>query len=252
MKKLSDFKKRERCVLSASDKEVIATINPTPESCLKETELYDKEYLYPFFSIEGDVINEKYKGLKFHAISCPVFLDYVDYRLLEDNRYQFLGTNEFKAADFPDFSSFLKKLLENYRDNEHFDIDKTPENLSVSKEEHGRFIDHRDFIELETNGVSWCQGTYTFNGKALENHIIDNDPNYDPDEDEDKMSEIFVDLESDYDITDYSLDQFKDENGETLKFIFSTFGSYGFDIFGNYSLYFSPKTRLVRLFFHCT
>lgn len=250
MKKLSDFKKRERCIFSISDKEIVATINPAPEDCLKENELYDNEYLYPFFSVDGEVIKERYKGLKFHAISCPVFLDYVDYRLTEDNLYQFLGTNKLKVSDYQDFSLALEKLLDGYQDNEHFDWGKTPENLSVSKEEHGRFVNHTDFIELEVNGASWCQAIYTYYEEELENHIIDNDPNYDPDEDD--LSEILVEVEDDYDITNYELEVFKDENGDTLEFVFRASDMCGFDIFGDYSVFFSPKTRLVRIFFQCT
>ena len=142
----------------------------------------------------------------------------------------------------------------------------TDEERLTAKEEHDKFIDHRDFIELEVNGASWCQSTYTFYGeelesriKKLENHFLANNPGFDPDADDvfdtDEMShlmDMFLDLEDFYDFTDYTMDEFKDENGETLEFVFSASGSYGFDVFGKYSLFFSPETRLVRIFFQCT
>lgn len=55
-------------------------------------------------------------------------------------------------------------------------------------------------------------------------------------------------LERDY-VTDYNVQELKDENGDTMEFIANLYEGV---LFGSYYLYFSPKTRLVRQFFQCT
>ena len=108
MKKLADFAKIKEAYLYPSDKNVVGLIHPAPKDCLVNTKLCDLGYLYPFFSVEGKAINKKYKGLKFHFLANPTHLNYMDYRLLEDNRYEIVGTNKHKVSDLKILILFWK------------------------------------------------------------------------------------------------------------------------------------------------
>jgi hypothetical protein len=281
-KKKVELKKGKTILLETSTANIVGTVNPLPENCLENTKLYDLKYLNPIFSIEGNVVNNKYKELKFHFLTCPVNLDYVDYRLLEDNRYAVLGTNIHRVSDYDTYDDFLNAL--SYDNNEHFDGE--PESISVGiKKDNSDY----DAFKLNIEKCNWCQGTYLiteedseekltsyveeFIAQNLEDDSVQKYLNedfeiYQKDLFEDGYSkeeclsfsienlkaylfdEFCFDLKKDGDQTDYSLDDLKDENGDPLEFVASI--STGFDIFGSYYLYYSPKTKLVRLFFQCT
>ena len=169
----------------------------------------------------------------------------MDYRLLEDNRYEIVGTNKHKVSDFENFDSFLEAL--NYNNNSDFESSKP---ITVSKKKAVEQGLSSEKYAITTKGPSWCQFTYRYSGEKFTNFLIDNDPKYSEARLENLQGRLEYSDYQYYDITNYSLEVFKDENGDTMEFVMNT--SSSFDVFGNYYLFYSPNTRLVRLFFQCT
>lgn len=281
-KKKADLKKEKTILLQASNTDILGTVHPLPENCLNNTKLYDLNYLNPVFSIEGEVINNKYKELKFHFLSCPIDVDYVDYRILENNRYEVLGTNVHRVSDYDTYDDFLNAL--SYANIGHFDGEKESVSVGIQKEDN----DSPTF-QLMIEKCNWCQGTYVRNEEEAEEKLtgfieefiqqnldeesikkyLDEDYEmYQKELFEDGYSkeeclsfslnnlkeylfdEFCFDFIQDGDTTNYSLDDLKDENGDPLEFVASI--RNGFNVFGSYYLYYSWKTKLVRLFFQCT
>ncbi len=277
------LKKENKMELESSNINIVGTVNPLPESCLKDTKLYDLKYLNPVFSIEGHVISKKYKELKFHFLTCPVNLEYVDYRILKDNTYEVLGTNIHRVSDYDTYDEFVKDL--NYEENGHFDSNKESVTIATKKGN----TENYEAYALNVDKCNWCQGTYEMDDEDFEERLSNDINTFIQhnsadesikkylDEDYERyqkellehgyskedclsfsrdnlkqylLEEFYLDFEEGMDNTDYTLEELKDENGDALEFV----GSIGhqFDIFGSYYLFYSSKTKLVRLFFQCT
>lgn len=282
-KKNVNLKNEKIILLERSDTNIVGTINPLPKTCLKNTKLYDLKYLNPIFSIEGNIINDKYKTLKFHFLTCPVNLDYVDYKILENNRYDILGTNTHRVSDYDTYDNFVNAL--HHGECGHFDGEK--ESLTVAIKAVS--TNNSDTYKLNTGKCNWCQGTYKIRGeeneeklkhyikefiqKNIEEEFVKKYLNEDYETNQKELfedgysreeclsfsienleeylfDEFYFEFEEEGDNTNYSLKDLQDENGGVLEFVASISG--GFNIFGTYYLYYSPKTKLVRLFFQCT
>lgn len=179
---------------------------PKPADVLAEPKHFDQEILLPQYSIPGDVIKPEFADLIFHFIVTPVFLDYADFRLTADNKYEIVSYSETPIANFDE--EFIEWCADEMSDNFHgyedeptyFEVDK-----SVTRK------------SLYMGGEPiWDQTTYE------KDHVRK---------------------------TDYTLDIFKDENGELMQYIATLYDSR---VYGSYNLFYSPKTRLIRQFHQST
>ncbi|MBN9283184.1 MULTISPECIES: hypothetical protein [unclassified Flavobacterium] len=195
-----------RQVAQPEDLSKIIVSFPKPADVLAEPEHFEQQILLPQYSIPGHFIKPEFTGLVFHFIVTPVFLDYADFRLTADNKYEIVSYSETPISDFDE--KFLKWCADEMEDNFYgykeepiyFEVDKSVKSESIYM--GGEPI--------------WDQTTY----------------------EKDNVRK-----------TDYSLDIFKDENGEVMEYIATL---YDDEVYGSYNLYYSPKTRLLRQFHQST
>ncbi len=195
---------------------------PNPAETLTDASLVEKRLLLPKYSFPGHLIDEAYTGLKFHFIVAPIFVDFIDFRLTPDNKYELLSFDDRAFADFTD--DYITDVADEM--DEAFDgFEDVPSYYTLYNEDD-EYVSDR--VELKIDEPAWCQGHYMRKKTAEELAAKTDDEAY---------------------TTDYSLPIFQDENGDLLKFICEL---YDGGVFGSYYLFFSPKTRLLRQFFQCT
>ncbi|WP_347066720.1 hypothetical protein [Flavobacterium sp. WV_118_3] len=179
---------------------------PKPADVLAEPKHFEQRILLPQYSIPGSIIKPEFADVVFHFIVTPVFLDYADFRLTADNKYEIVSYSETPISNFDE--KFLKWCANDMEDNfdgyedepTYFEVDKSVKSESIYK--GGEPI--------------WDQTTYE------KDHVRK---------------------------TDYTLDIFKDENGELMQYIATL---YDDEVYGSYNLFYSPKTRLIRQFHQST
>jgi hypothetical protein len=200
---------------------------PKPESVLQNAVYFEKGIIMPQYSVHGHLIGTEYAGLCFHFMVTPVFLNYADFRLTEDNQYELLcfdgdAVADFTEEDIADAAQEMEEAFDGYEDEQSYFVVYNPDSEYVSSD-----------LKIGTHEPVWCQGHYE-RKKTAEEIAAENRND-----------------EEDYEdyTTDYTLPIFKDENGDTLRFVAEL---YAGDVFGSYYLFYSPTTRLVRQFFQCT
>jgi hypothetical protein len=200
---------------------------PIPATVLQNPIYFDHRIILPKYSFEGGLIAKKYSKLRFHFMVIPVFLDYVDFRLTDDNKYELLRFNDDAVSDFTEkdiqrAAREMEEAFDDYENEPSYYTGYNPGSEYIS-----------DKVKIGASEPVWCQSHYQRKKTAEE--IAAEARNEDDDHD-------------DY-TTDYTLPIFKDENGDALQFVCEL---YEGNVFGSYYLFFSPKTRLVRQFFQCT
>ncbi len=179
---------------------------PKPSETLANPEHFDQRIILPQYSIPGKFIKLEFEGLLFYFMVTPVFLDYADFRLTDDNKYEIVSYSKTPIANFD--AKFIDWCEGDMQDNFHgYESEPTYYQADKSVKESGIYIGGEPI---------WDQGSYE---------------------------------KGDSGKTDYSLDIFKDENGDLMHFIAAL---YDGEIFGSYNIFYSPKTRLVRQFHQST
>ncbi|RZJ70742.1 hypothetical protein [Flavobacterium sp.] len=179
---------------------------PKPSDVLAEPKHFEQKIALPQFSIPGNFIKPEFADLVFHFIVTPVFLDYADFRLTDDNKYEIVSYSETRISEFD--AKFLEWCASEMHDNFYgYEDEPTYFELNPSEKDGSIYVGGEPI---------WDQTTYEKEHKRK---------------------------------TDYSLDIFKDENGDVMEFIAAL---YDENIFGSYNLFYSPKMRLIRQFHQST
>ncbi|RZJ70736.1 hypothetical protein [Flavobacterium sp.] len=204
-----------------------------PEDVLTDTTLLDKQVLLPKISMPGYLADPKFEGLTFHFVITPIFSDVVDFRLTEDNKYEFL------SMDGKTFDEMSEEFLADCADEMEQDFDERNEETTY----HLPADEHYDGIDIQIGAPSWCQEKFQRQLDDAEIEAL---------EARQENGEVFDYWSFDFDFgyeTDYTDPGLQDENGDALEFV-AQLNEGG--AFGTYYLFYSPKTRLVRQFFLCT
>lgn len=215
-----------------SETEVLEEMSD-PAKVFTDPFYFDKKILLPKYSFPGSIANKKYADLVFHFVIVPVFNTWVDFRLTDDNKYEVLCFDDKLPGDFtPDFINMCEDHIDTYFD----EIPEKSNYFTAADSKKG----YDSLLLVIGTEPFWDQTDYM--REKTEEEVQADDDAYDMMMNEDPF------LERDY-VTDYNVQELKDENGDTMEFIAELYEGV---LFGSYYLYFSPKTRLVRQFFQCT
>lgn len=218
---------------ASTDKTVINY--PEPAQVMTNTQYFDQKIILPRYTFPGHLIKEEYNGLAFHYIATPSFLEYADFRLTADNKYELLSFDGKPVEEFSE--EFLKECIKGMEDN--FEGAKDVPEYQVLNENKSPY---NNDTRLIIGKIKWFKNTYLREATEEENEEFEefeNENDYSYDHDAYKT-------ESDGYRTDFSLPILQDENGDVLEFVGRLVSS---SLTGTYYLFFSPKTRLIRQIF---
>ncbi|MFC3157971.1 hypothetical protein ACFOEQ_05250 [Chryseobacterium arachidis] len=210
----------------------ILTSYPTEVLTEKDQKYTEQKILIPEFSVPGILAKPELEGLTFHFMAFPTIFEYADFRLIDGNKYGFLGFNGKPVSEFT--PEFITECIEAMQT--HFEEIDQP---STYSEDHGSDAsDDGEDIRLLTGNVKWHLNTYLRKTTEEENKILDQL------EAEGKLEYENFDEDFNY-TTNYDLPVFKDENGNTLEFICRLNAPH---FPGSHYLFYSKETKLVRQF----
>ncbi len=207
-----------------------------PAEILTNQSYFDQNILLPKYSLPGSIIDKKYDGLVFHFVIVPVFNEWVDFRLTDDNKYELL---RFDDVEPKDFTTDFTERCESEMDTEFREIEDKPRYFTVDESSDKMWWDSDRLLLSAGTEPFWDQSDFM-------REKTDEEIQADFDGCNMSMQDPF---DSRDEVTDYDSPELKDENGDTMEFVAKL---YSGEVFGSYYLYFSPKTRLVRQFFQCT